>query len=100
MQGCWQLYIESSELHAFCIAVDRTFDAEWVVWILTDELLWQTADKACQVLLAQLGVEADVHLTRIQRVCDVEVDIGFSLHVAVGRAQNQVWNVNMPESRV
>ena len=68
-----QIDVEARKLHLLQIAVERAFDGDWVVGIAADETCRHIAYESHQVLLAQLRIQAHLHLTRILLFKGVEV---------------------------
>ena len=87
VKGCGQADVKPRELHLLHIAVDRTLDAQRMVWVTLDETLWHIAQYLDDVLLTDLGIHTGFQLTGILVVEGVEVHIHLGVNVGVGCAQ-------------
>ena len=59
-----------------------------MVRVVLDEFLRQVAHEVDEILFAQLRIQAYFHRAWVQRVGDIEIDIGFSKDIRIGRLQH------------
>ena len=84
VEGCRQVDVQTREVHLSHIAVHGTFDAQWLVGVLAEETLRHVAHEFDHILLADLGVQAHLHLPGILIAEGVQVHIHLCEDVRVG----------------